>query len=254
MNTILELQLINLLKRSNLDRLEFHSNDKNKTVGYTFYYKNEFPCGLDFEQDGQKLILIDKFSIGLYDFPLYFYLKRGTYDRNDIQNAQLNVLGEAGQKSEIRYIVDIDDLNESNVESYLYNIEGWKYTHPKYVDLRYSNYQNYDLSELVMFKEDGARIIALDRFGVAYKCHDPEVTKKLLASHFAMAYTENLIRNTRRMTRWIDGWRSYKQSNGHCLYIKEEYLMNIPKEIQNMELEEHKDFTNLINTILSQLF
>ena len=254
MNTELEIQLIDLLKRSKLDRLELLKNNDNKTIGFRYYYNDECPCGLDFEQDGKELILIDRFSIRLYDFPLYFYLKRGAEDRNDIQRVQLNVLGECGQMSEIRYVVNLDNLNEENIQMYLYEIEGWKYTHPSYVDLRYSNFKNYDLSDLILFREDGAKIIALDRFGITYKCHDPEVTKQLLAQHFAIAYTQDLIRNTRRMSRWTDGWRSYKQSNGHCLYVREEYLMDIPNEIQNMEDGFHQGCAKLINMIVSKLY
>lgn len=254
MNTEIEIQLINLLKESNLDRLEFHKNNENKIIGFSYYYNNECPCGLDFEQDGEELILIDRFSIGLYDFPLYFYLKRGAEDRNDVQMIQLNILGEYGQMSEIRYVANINNLNEENIKSYLYGVEGWKHTHPSYVDLRYSNYKNYDLSDLILFREDGAKIIALDRFGITYKCHDPEVTKQLLAQHFAMAYTQDLIRNTRRMSRWTDGWRSYKQSNGHSLYVREEYLMDIPNEIQNMENGFHQGCAKLINMIVSKLY
>ena len=112
MNTKLERQFIDSLKRSNFDRLEFHENDENKIIGFSYYYNNECPCGLDFEQDGKELILIDRFSIRLYDFPLYFYLKRGAEDRNDIQRVLLNVLGECGQMSEIRYVVNLDNLNE----------------------------------------------------------------------------------------------------------------------------------------------
>ena len=253
MNTELELQFINLLKRSNLDRLEFYTNDR-KILGFRYYYNNECPCGLDFEQYGEKLILVDRFNIGLYDFPLYFYLKRVTGDRNDIQMTQLGILGDTENRSEIRYIVDINDLNEGNIEAYLNDIEGWKYTHPTYVDLRYSNYKNYDLSDLVLFREDSGRIIALDRFGITYQCYDSEVTKKLLSTHFAMAYTNDLIRYTRRITRWVDGWRSYKQSNGHCLYVREEYLMDIPDEIQNVQLGSHCEIVKLINMIVSKIF
>ena len=253
MNTELEIQLIDLLKRSKLDRLELLKNNDNKTIGFRYYYNDECPCGLDFEQDGKELILIDRFSIRLYDFPLYFYLKRGAEDRNDIPRVQLNVLGEYGQMSEIRYVVNLNNLNEENIQTYLYEIEGWKYTHPSYVDLRYSNYKNYDLSDLILFREDGAKIIALDRFGITYKCHDPEVTKQLLAQHFAVAYTQDLIRNTRRMSRWADGWRSYKQSNGHCLYVREEYLIDIPNEIQNMEHGYYLGCAKLINLIVAQL-
>lgn len=254
MNTELEIQLIDLLKRRKLDRLELLKNNDNKTISFRYYYNDECPCGLDFEQDGKELILIDRFSIRLYDFPLYFYLMRGAEDRNDIQRVQLNVLGEYGQMSEIRYVVNLDNLNEENIESYLYEVEGWKYTHPSYVDLRHSNYKNYDLSDLILFKEDGAKIIALDRFGITYKCHDPEVTKQLLAQYFAIAYTQDLIRNTRRMSRWTDGWRSYKQSNGHCLYVREEYLMDIPNDIQNMEDGLHQGCAKLINIIVSKLY
>jgi uncharacterized protein YlbG (UPF0298 family) len=117
-----------------------------------------------------------------------------------------------------------------------------------------SNYKNHDLSDLILFREDGAKIIALDRFGITYTCHVPEVTKELLADHFAMAYTKDLIRNARRMSKWADGWRSYKQSNGHCLYVREEYLMDIPEEMQTMEYCNHHECSMLINMIVAQLY
>lgn len=254
MNTPLELEFIELLKRSNLEGLEFHGNDEDRIVGCSYHYNNEHTCRLDFEQDGEMLILIDSMSISLYEFPLYFHLKRGAEERTDIQRVQLNVLGYEGQRSEIRYIVDLSILNEGNIESYLYDIERWKHTHTGLVDLRMSNYKNHDLSDLILFREDGAKIIALDRFGITYTCHVPEVTKELLADHFAMAYTKDLIRNARRMSKWEDGWRSYKQSNGHCLYVREEYLMDIPEEMQTMEYCNHHECSMLINMIVAQLY
>lgn len=230
MNTELEIKFIQLLKLGLLDGLNFTESRCGTITGFHFEHIDgqKFIEDYKFREEGNRIVVSKQFCLPPWGWGRLAYFKRDFLKVDNIYN----IIRCDDFQYSVEFCLNLEKLMVHNIQEYLLSLDDeiWKNSSPLIIDEH--NYIDYDLSNLVVFRLDSTRINAMDNNGKAYEwtiCNKD--LDKHLSKFLGHAYSRGLHYRSRGDELWPDLWHTFKHSNGHCLFLKEEYCHCIPIDV-----------------------
>ena len=234
MNTELETRFIQLLKYGLLDKLRFEEAPDGRVIGFSFCYDSyghELTANYGFRSEDDKIILIVSYWPACYNWGKYINLRRGLPNRTDILKVECEGVA---SKCNVECIIDIESISSQNIQHYLRTLERdiWDSAEP--IKVKEQNYLNIDWDKIIAYDVNSSRLIAIDCNGYAYEYRrkSSPLIDDYLGEHLGEAYSDMIL--PRGIHEWPDSWHTYKRSNGHCLYIKEQYSQRISPNLKEV--------------------
>ena len=253
MNTELETRFIQLLKYGLLDKLKFEEATDGRVIGFSFCYDSyghELTANYGFRSEGNKIILIVSYWPACYHWGKYINLRRGLPNRTDILKVECEGVA---NKCNVECIIDIESISSQNIQHYLRTLERdiWDSAEP--IKVKEQNYLNIDWDKIIAYDVNSSRLIAIDCNGYAYEYRrkSSPLIDDYLGEHLGEAYSDMIL--PRGIHEWPDSWHTYKRSNGHCLYIKEQYSQRISpnlKEVYKSPKIYYEMLTSIVDMVL----
>ena len=252
MNTELETKFIQLLKCGLLDKLKFEEATDGRVIGFSFCYDcygHELTANYGFRSEGDKIILIVSYWPACYQWGKYINLRRGLPNRDDILKVECKGVA---RECNVECIIDIESIDPQNVQQYLKTLEHdiWDSAEP--IKVKERNYLNIDWSNVVAYNIDHPHLIAIDRKGCVYDyvCKSSPIIDNYLGEYLGEAYNQMIL--PRGIHEWPDSWHTYKRSNGHCLYIKEEYSQRLSPDLKEV-YKSPKTYYEILTAIVDMV-
>ena len=153
----------------------------------------------------------------------------------------------------VECIIDIEFIAPQNIQQFLLALEQGIWDSAEPVKVKDWNYLNIDWNKVVAYNVDHPHLIAIDCNGVAYDyvCKSSPVIDSHLGEYLGEAYNQMIL--PRGIYQWPDSWHTYKRSNGHCLYIKEQYSQRISpnlKEVYKSPKVYYEILTHIVDMVL----